>query len=189
MTKTTLALAGLLTLGLLGAACGDKDDSGGGGDGGGGDGGSAGSDCSDPSVNPFAGTCVETFLADCFDPAGECDGTIDMATGETTMTWSNGASVQTEVGGGTPPTVTTTITGSSGAVCATGTSSYGTGGCASQTVYVREGDGAQQTWCIAADGGMTVSCPGGETVTVTAAQAQAANQCGMAGSGEPCVFQ
>lgn len=167
-------------------ACGDEDqDSAGDG---GGDGGAAAGDCSDPSVNAFADTCVETFLADCFDPAGECDGTIDLSTGETSLTWANGASVETTVGTGMPPAVNTTITSSSGTVCATGVSSNGTGGCASQTVYTRASDGAQQTWCIQADSSMVVSCPGGETVNVTAAQAQSSNSCGFAGGGEPCTM-
>lgn len=179
----------LLTLAL--SACGDKDgDDTSTGDGGSssGDGGAASGDCADPSVNAFAGTCVETFMAGCFDPAGECDGTVDMATGSTSLAWENGASVQSEVDSSNPasPSVETTISGSDGTVCAIGTSQYNAGGCASRTVYVRQSDGAEQVWCIQADGSMEVTCSDGGSVSVTAAQAQTANSCGFAGSGEPC---
>lgn len=187
-----LGLAGLLALG----ACGDKDDGDGSSDGesnGGAstsDGGSGEGDCSDPDVNVFAGTCVETFLAGCFDPSGACEGTIDMTTGSTTMTWANGATIETEVDTSNPtsPSVTTSIYASDGTLCAVGESQNGVGGCASQTVYERQSDGATQTWCIQADGSMEVSCSDGTSVSVSASEAEAANSCGFASDAEPCEF-
>jgi hypothetical protein len=77
-------------------------------------------DCADPASNPWYGTCVETFMADCFDPSGACDITIGQ-TGSTTLEWANGASVVTSVGfGGGGLETLTDIIASDGTVCANG---------------------------------------------------------------------
>ncbi|MCK6507035.1 hypothetical protein L6R53_27285 [Myxococcota bacterium] len=174
---------------LLASACGDKDGddtSGGGADGG----ATSASPCADPEYNALAGTCAETFFAGCFDPAGECDGTVDIASGSTTLTWANGATVETTIDYSVPtsPVANTTITSSSGAVCATGVTKTNFGGCASQTTYTRTSDGAIQIWCTQNDGSMEVVCPGGEGITVTAAQARAAGECAYGSEAEPCVI-
>lgn len=144
--------------------------------------------CADPTVNPWAGTCVETFLAGCFDPEGACTGTWDLQ-GNTELTWANGAQVITEVDLSQPldPSVTTDLFASDGGSCATGTSELGAGGCASLTTYVRTSDGAEQTWCIRLNGDITVTCPDGTEVSVTAAESEAAQGCEY-GSGEPCTM-
>ncbi|MCB9777738.1 MAG: hypothetical protein H6742_04170 [Alphaproteobacteria bacterium] len=175
MTFRKLGLfAALCTLPLV--ACGDKD-----GDSGG---SAATGGCDDPDYNPMAGTCVYDFMADCFDPSGECTGEIDATTGATDFTWENGASVTSDIDYTDPtsPVVITTLTASSGSVCAVGeTVTSPSGECFSTTTYTRNGDGAQQVWCIKADGSYTITCPGGETVDVSASAAAAVSECQYSG--------
>lgn len=142
--------------------------------------------CDNPDYNPWSGTCVETFVADCFDPEGTCDGTIDMSSGATSFVWANGASVDSEVGG---MGYVTTLTNSGGSVCATAETPLmpGQGDCFSTTTYTRTSDGAQMSFCIYQDQSMDVTCPDGTTHSATAEQQQAANECQYgSGSGEPC---
>jgi len=159
-------------------ACGDKDEE---------EATSSSADCSDPGYNPFAGTCVENFHADCFDPQGECTGEFDMSSGGTNLEWANGAQVDVSIN---PATfgATTQLINSDGTVCATGESANNVGSCASQTVYTRASDGATQTWCIQLDGSMEVTCSDGGSVTVTSDQQQGASQC-QYGGGEACTIE
>jgi hypothetical protein len=134
-------------------------------------------DCADPDVNPFAGTCVETFLAGCFDPVGEC--TYESSGLEVSLSWDNGATVVTEAG----MTSTTTLTASDGTECAVGTTEVNAGGCFSKTSY-RRFDGEIQVWCIQADGSFEVTCDDGTTIAVEADQSEDAQSCNY--GGEPC---
>jgi len=168
----------LVILPCLLIACGGGDDEG--------DDTPTSSDCSDPNYNPWSGTCVETFHADCFDPEGECTGEFDQATGDTTLEWANGATVETSVNFATFG-ATTEIYGSDGTLCSTGESQNNAGGCASQTVYTRA-DGSTMTYCIQADGAMDVTCPDGSTHSVSSAEQQAASQC-QYGDGEACTIE
>ncbi len=147
---------------------------------------SAAVDCSDPAENPFAGTCVETYLAGCFDPVGTCEGDVAL-TGRTELIWESGASVLTEIDFSDPfnPGAITTLTNSSGTECAVGVTENNTGSCASQTTYTRTADGATQVYCIQLDGSMTITCDDNTTVEVPASQGDAANQC-QYGDAEPC---
>jgi hypothetical protein len=146
-------------------------------------------DCSDPAYNPWAGTCVETFNADCWDPTGTCDGTIEL-TGSTSLVWENGAAVEVSIdfSGGDPfnPGALTDIIASDGTICSSGVSRNNEEGCASRTVYTRA-DNATLTICIQADQSMTVTCPDGSTLSATADQQQGANAC-QYGDAEPCTF-
>lgn len=142
--------------------------------------------CDNPDYNPWAGTCVETFAADCFDPEGACEGVIDTSTGSTSFTWANGASVDSEIAG---MGYETTLTASNGTVCATAETPLmpGQGDCFSTTTYTRASDGAQMTFCIYQDQSMDVTCPDGSVHSSTAEQQQAANECQYgSGSGEAC---
>lgn len=143
-------------------------------------------DCSDPEYNPFHGTCVETFLAACFDPAGSCDGEVD-AMGATLLEWENGATVETQLDPDNPMSLTmvTEIHSSGGDLCATGRSQNSASGCASQTVYERP-DGATQTWCFQNDGSYVVTCDDGTNVDVPAAGAGAAEACQYGSDAEAC---
>jgi hypothetical protein len=108
MNRTLLMLTAALGL-LLAPGCGsdDKDED------------SGAADCDDPDSNPYAGTCVETYLADCWDPSGECEGVIETTTGNSSFTWENGASMTTEVTiSGTSAVVLTTLYNSGGVECA-----------------------------------------------------------------------
>lgn len=131
--------------------------------------------CEDPAQNPFAGTCVETFLAGCFDPSGDC--TYAQQGANVILTWENGATVETAAG----RTTTTTLTASDGTVCATGTTVVGAGDCFAQTTYVRASDSAEQVWCTYQDGSFDVQCPDGSTVSVTAEESSSANSCQYGG--------
>lgn len=143
-------------------------------------------ECSDASYNPLAGTCVETFLADCFDPSGACEGSFDIM-GNGTLMWDNGATVETSLDLSNPmsPASLTELISSTGAVCAEGRSENNVGGCASQTVY-RRPDGATQTWCIQMDGSYSITCDDGTTVSVSAAQAGAIQTCQYGSDAGPC---
>ena len=166
---------------LLALACGDKDD-----DDSAAPAGATSGDCSDADYNPYAGSCVESYLADCFDPAGECNG-VATATGDVTLDWDSGASVQTTVDYSDPtnPGALTTLYSSSGEVCAEGVSSNNTGGCASLTVYTRP-DGATQEYCSQSDGSVTVTCDDGSTVEVSSSESSGAEQC-QYGDAEACT--
>jgi len=185
MILPRLSLA-LLLPALLGA-CGDKST---GDDSAAGDGGAGETPCADPAYNPLVGTCAETFLADCFDPAGECDGSVDMSNGSTSFTWANGASVETSVDASVPtsPVVTSTLRASNGTVCAIGVTRSNYASCAAQTVYTRQADGAIQIWCSQNDGTLEVVCPGGEGIEITASQSAQANECGYGSDAGPCTL-
>ncbi len=169
-----------LALMALGVACGESDK---------GDDDDTGSgECDDPSYNPYAGTCVETFMAACFDPSGECSGTYDLS-GNTEITWDNGAQVVSEVTvSGTTAVVLTTLYASSGTECAVGETTQGEGGCFSQTVYTRTSDGATQTYCTQTDGSVSVTCDDGSTVDVSSGQADGAETCQYGGDGRECTM-
>ena len=160
----------LLGLALVASAgCEDEEDS------------SAGStqqgqtDCTNDAENPYADTCVETFLTDCFDPSGACTGEVDL-TGSVTLEWASGATVQTDViidaTNITPGQVpdqssaeaNTTLTGSGGQ-CATGQTRNMVDGCASRTIYTRSSDNMTMTFCIKDDESVEVTCPDGTTFT------------------------
>lgn len=182
MRPLLAALALGLTLG-----CGDKDDADSGGSADGADGTTAATgDCSDADYNPYAGTCVESFLADCFDPSGACDG-VATATGDVTLEWASGATVETTVDYSDPlnPGANTTITSSTGEICATGVTQSNASGCASLTVYTRP-DGATQQYCSQSDGSTTVTCDDGTTVAVSSSQSSGAEQC-QYGDAEACT--
>lgn len=134
-------------------------------------------ECDDPGYNPWAGTCVETFLADCFDPEGECTGQTD-AMGNVLLTWENGAYLETTTDFSNPsdPTITTVLYSSAGDLCAQGDTQVNVGGCASLTIYQRP-DGATQRWCIYADGSTEVTCDDGSTIAVTAEEAERGDAC------------
>jgi hypothetical protein len=144
--------------------------------------------CDNPDYNPWLGTCVETFVADCFDPAGACDGVVDQSNGSTSFTWDNGAAVQTEISG---MNNVTELISSSGSVCAVGETPLMPGGaCFSTTTYTRSSDGAQMTFCIYEDQSMDVTCPDGSTHSATAEQQQGASECQYgSGSGEACSVE
>ena len=151
-------------------------------------------DCTDAAQNPYAGTCVETYVADCFDPSGACMGSLDMMTGMTTLVWESGANVETSIAidpaNPTMPGAMTTLTSSGGMACATALSSNNTDGCASKTVYTRASDGAELVFCIQADTSMEITCPDGSSFTVDAQQSQAAEQCQYGGGdAEACTFE
>ncbi len=177
----------LLALALT-AACFDKgDDSGSSADGtDGADGAAASGDCGDSSYNPYAGTCVETFMADCFDPSGECEG-VATATGDVTLEWANGANAvtTTDYSDVSNIQIRTVLTASNGTECAVGITTTNTGGCYSQTVYTRSSDGGTQTYCTQADGSVTVTCDDGSTVDVSSSQSSGAEQC-QYGDAEAC---
>lgn len=160
---------------------------GGGGTGGGGTGGTSEIDCADPAVNPYAGTCVEDYLAGCFDPSGPCDGVFDMA-GNVELTWENGAQVITTSDFSDPfnITVTTEIYSSAGDLCATGLTENMTGSCASETVYARTSDGASLGFCAQTDGSLQARCDDGTTIDVTAEDSAAAGACQYSGDAEAC---
>lgn len=108
MTRMIWELGAALSL-TLATGCGsdDKDED------------SGAADCDDPSSNPYAGTCVETYLSDCWDPSGECEGVIETTTGNSSFTWENGAQMTTEVTvSGTSAAVLTTLYNSGGVECA-----------------------------------------------------------------------
>lgn len=164
---------------LLVAACGEA---GGGGDGttdasGPSGAGGATDACADPAYNPFAGTCVVTFLEDCFQPVGECTTTGSMMS--FAFSWENGARIEfslTDIG----------IFAADGTECAHGVPTIGGGtSCVTTTVYTRTSDGSQQTWCTGADGSLVVTCETGDVIEIDAGQSAAASGCGF-GEGGAC---
>jgi len=171
----------MVTVALMGVACGgDSDDE-------------TATDptpsCDNPDYNPWLGTCVETFAADCFDPAGACEGVIDMSSGQSTFTWDNGAMVDNAQEG---MNFETRLISSSGDVCAVGETPLmpGQGDCFSTTTYTRASDGAQMSFCIYQDGAMDVTCPDGSVHSATSEQQAAANECQYgSGSGEACTVE
>lgn len=176
MTRMFWALGAALSL-TLATGCGsdDKDED------------SGAADCDDPSSNPYAGTCVETYLADCWDPSGECEGVIETTTGNSSFTWENGAQMTTEVTvSGTSAAVLTTLYNSGGVECAVAETVQGGGGCFSQTTYTRTADGATQTYCTQEDGSVTVTCDDGSTVDVSSGQSAAAEECQAGGGSQEC---
>lgn len=176
MTRTLLMLSTALGL-LLAPGCGsdDKDED------------SGAADCDDPASNPYAGTCVETYLADCWDPSGECDGVVDPTTGSTSFTWENGAAMTSEVTiSGTSAVVLTTLYNSGGVECAVAETIQGGGGCFAETTYTRTADGATQTYCTQEDGSLSVTCDDGSTVDVSSAEADAASTCQAGGDTQEC---
>jgi hypothetical protein len=150
--------------------------------GGGGDDDDVAGTCADPEVNPFAGTCVSDAFADCFDPAGACEGTYDM-TGSTTLTWENGAQVVGSVSG---TTATTQLLASDGTVCAEAVSTYNTGDCQSETVYTLS-SGQSLRWCINADS-WTVTCPDGTAFDMPVVTDPSAMSCAYGEEAEPCTM-
>ncbi len=122
---------------------------------------------------------MEDFLADCFDPVGEC--TYTQAGANVDIEWANGASVQTEAG----LTTTTTLTASNGAVCAVGTTEVMQGDCFALTTYERP-DGATQSWCFYQDGSFDVRCDDGTEIAVAAGASTTAQSCAY-GNSEPCA--
>lgn len=138
--------------------------------------------CRDPEVNPWAGTCVETYLAGCFDPTGSCTGERQGVMG-LIMTWENGATVEQSG-------LTTTLTASNGTVCATAvTSVTPVGDCFSTTTYTDDG-GDEMQYCIHADGSMGITCADGSSFEITAEEAQSpSGQSCQYGGGEECVFE
>ncbi len=122
----------------------------------------------------------------CFDPQGVWWGTVSL-TGDVELTWANGAQVLTDMDLSSPldPVANTEIIASDGTVCATGQSENGAQGCASRTVYVRGSDSAELVYCANLQGDLTVTCPDGTEVSVTAEENQAASGCEY-GGGEPC---
>lgn len=146
-------------------------------------------DCSNPAYNPWAGSCVETFNADCWDPEGACEGTVEL-TGSTTLVWDNGAAVEVSLDFASDPFnpgAITDLVASDGTVCATGESRNNELDCASRTVYVRTSDNAEMVFCIQADGAMDVTCPDGSVVSATAEESEGANAC-QYGDAEPCTI-
>jgi hypothetical protein len=145
-------------------------------------------DCADPDYNPWAGSCVDTFVVDCWDPEGSCDGTVEL-TGATTLAWENGALVEVTVDYTNPfdPTVLTDLIASDGSVCSSGVSTNNIDGCASRTIYTRTSDGAVMTFCAQLDGSVAVTCPDGTVVSATAAESEAANSC-QYGDAETCTI-
>lgn len=146
-------------------------------------------DCGDSAYNPWAGTCVETFHADCWDPEGTCNGTVEL-TGATYLEWENGAAVDVTLDFASDPFnpgAITDLIASDGTVCSTGVSRNNEMGCASRTVYTRVSDGATMVFCIQADQSMEVTCPDGSTVSATAAQSEGAQTC-QYGDAEPCTI-
>lgn len=176
MYRTLLMLTAALGLSFApGCGSDDKDDD------------SAAADCDDPDSNPYAGTCVETYLADCWDPSGECEGVIETTTGNSSYTWENGAQMTTEVTiSGTSAVVLTTLYNSGGVECAVAETLQGAGGCFSQTTYTRTADGATQTYCTQEDGSLSVTCDDGSTVDVSAAESDAAGACESGGDAQEC---
>jgi len=144
-------------------------------------------DCADPAANPWSGTCVETFMADCFDPSGPCDITI-AATGATDLVWENGAAVvsATTFDGGGVATETDYIA-SDGTVCATGITRLMDAGCDSRSVLTRGSDGAVMEYCLFQDGSMDVTCPDGSTASASSDESAGASAC-QYGDAEACTL-
>ncbi len=136
-------------------------------------------DCDDPAKNPLGVSCVEDFLAACFDPVGEC--TYAQAGMNITTTWENGATLQVEAGMST----TIRFVSSDGTTCVSGIAEVGKAGCVSQTSYRREADGATQVWCTYQDGSLEVTCDDGTVIDVSAEQSTTANACQPGGSCTP----
>jgi hypothetical protein len=164
-----LTLSALPLLALL--ACGDGDE-----------GDDVAGTCADPDVNPFAGTCISDAFADCFDPAGTCEGTYDM-TGATTLTWENGAQAVSSVSG---TTATTQLLASDGTVCAEAVSTVNANGCQSETVYTLS-SGQSIRWCINADE-WSVTCPDGSTFEMPSVTDPSAMSCAYGEEAEPCTM-
>lgn len=143
-------------------------------------------DCADPASNPWSGTCVETFLAGCFDPSGPCDITIAQ-TGGTDLVWENGASViSTTTFDGAGVATETDYISSDGTVCATGVTKLMDGGCDSRSVLTRGSDGAVMEYCLFQDGSMDVTCPDASVISVTAEESTAANSCQYGSDAGAC---
>ena len=146
-------------------------------------------DCADAAQNPWAGSCLETFYQGCWDPSGACEGTVAL-TGATTLVWENGATVEVSLDFASDPfdpTAVTDLISSDGTVCATGVSKNDELGCASRTEYTRASDGAVLVFCAQADGAVDLTCPDGSTVSVTAAESEAASSC-QYGDAETCTI-
>jgi hypothetical protein len=145
-------------------------------------------DCADPASNPWSGTCVETFMADCFDPSGVCDITIG-ATGATDLSWDNGASVvSTTTFDGSGVVTETDYIASDGTVCATGITRLMDGGCDSRSVLTRGSDGAVMEYCLFQDGSMDVTCPDGSTASASADESAAAGACQYGDDAGACTL-
>lgn len=177
-------IAMFLTVAIFGFGCDSSDGDGGDGQGsggntndttggGGGNGGSGEGSC-DPSKNPFAGTCVESFAQPCFQPSGECTATVTQDGAN--VEWASGHKVVTQG---------TSSTGSdgSGNTCYTGDTTVDVASQSSTTTYTASGK--TYVFEASASGAMTVTCPDGSTLTVTAEQAKDASACSP-GSYEGC---
>lgn len=150
-------------------------------------------DCTDPAENPYAGTCVESFIVDCFDPAGACVGEVSQAGVD--LTWANGAEVLNTIDTSNPysPRTSTEIVGSTGAVCATGltvtNATDQTAECYSETTYTRAGDGARLTFCTRLDTSQRVTCDDGSSFEVDSQAAGGASVCQYGSEAGACEIE
>ena len=150
-------------------------------------------DCTDPADNPYAGTCVESFLADCFDPSGACVGEVSQAGVD--LTWDNGAEVLNTIDYSDPysPRTTTELSSSGGAMCATGlTETHAldqTAECYSTTTYTRASDGQRLTFCVRTDTSMKVTCDDGSTFEVDGQAAHGASLCQYGNEAGACEVE
>ena len=147
-------------------------------------------DCTDPGANPYAGTCVETYLAGCFDPSGVCVGEVSQTGVD--LTWANGAEILADLDYSDPyhPGTTATLSSSAGAVCATSVTTSNTSAqddeCFSVTTYTRSGDGAQMAFCVRINRSMTVTCPDGSTFDVDGDAGNEASLCQYGNEAGAC---
>ncbi|MCG3172171.1 MAG: hypothetical protein GMKNLPBB_00317 [Myxococcota bacterium] len=192
----------LITLSLIvmGAffvtACGDSSNSNDGGttaDGGASQSQQLATKCEDPKV--LTNSCLNE-LGTCFKPEGACTVKVDKTTGNSTVTWANGAKAETKVSvntSGIDPTKikpgevpnvnvsagADTTYSSGGKTCYTGkttvnaTGGAGGGSGTSTTEISYNG----KKWIIKGDstGAITITCPDGKTENIPAANAGCAN--------------
>lgn len=157
-----------------------------GGGGGGGSGGAASGSCSDPSKNPYIGTCVDGMFEPCFDATGACTVSASSAA-STALKFANGARVDL--------IVDNSGKGFSAGVRASGGATCGsvTGGDYTATLNQAQWNGSASPTDVVkalqlADGSWEFKCKDGSKFTKTKAEVQAGVGCMFGSKVEACAI-
>jgi hypothetical protein len=128
-------------------------------------------------------------LFTCFDPSGSCESSGGLV--GTNLTYANGAKVVSRIETGPPTKFTTEYFASNGKSCGTqvtnvaGTDSGSTSGSANVTITT-PGGSTSYSFATDGEGGSTIGCLDGSSITLTGAETAALESCG-GGDGEDCT--
>jgi hypothetical protein len=128
-------------------------------------------------------------LFTCFDPSGSCESSGGLV--GTNVTYENGAKVVSHIETGPPTKFTTEYFASNGKSCGTqvtnvaGTDSGSTSGSANVTITTPAGS-SSYSFATDGEGGSTIGCLDGSSITLTGAETAALESCG-GGDGEDCT--